>query len=61
MTEAERATVTALGLVWDMFLSLPNEHADDTTEFRHGIHALQRMVLARPARREMNGKETPSA
>ena len=55
MSEAERAIVMALAKVWDDFLGLPNEHDDDTQEFRQGIHALQRMILARPARREING------
>jgi hypothetical protein len=57
MTAAEMALVEQLGHCWNAFLSLPVEHADDTTEFRHGIHALQHMILARPGRREMNGKE----
>ena len=55
MTEAERALVMALAKVWDGFLELPEEHDDDTREFRQGVHALQRMILARPARCEING------
>jgi len=55
VTEQERALVMALAKVWDGFLELPNEHDDDTAEFRQGVHALQRMILARPARREING------
>jgi len=45
----------ALAKVWDEFLALPEEHDDDTREFRQGVHLLQRMILARPARREING------
>lgn len=55
MTDEERALVLALAKVWDNFLALPAEHDDDTQEFRQGIHFLQRMILARPARREING------
>jgi hypothetical protein len=55
MTDEERALVMSLAKAWDDFLALPVEHDDDQREFRHGIHMLQRMVLARPARREING------
>lgn len=55
MTEDERALVMALAKAWDAFRLLPNEHDDDTAEFRQGIHAVQRMILARSARREING------
>lgn len=57
MTEAEKQVVYRLGQVWNMFLLLPVEHDDDLADFRRGIHQLQEKVLARPARREMNGKE----
>lgn len=55
MTEDERALVMALAKVWDGFLLLPNEHDDDSGEFRHAIHVAQRMILARAGRREING------
>lgn len=55
MTDAERALVMALAKVWDDFLRLPEEHVDDNQEFRQGIHAVQRMILSRAARREING------
>jgi len=55
VTEQEHALVMALAKVWDEFLALPEEHDDDTREFRQGVHLLQRMILARPARREING------
>lgn len=48
----ERAVVTALWKAWNVFLRLPEEHADDTDEFRRAIHAAQEKVFARPARRE---------
>jgi len=55
MTEQERALVMMLAEAWNEFTALPIEHDDDNAEFRHGIHALQRMILARSARREING------
>jgi hypothetical protein len=39
---------------WNTFVALPREHDDDIDEFRHGIHALQNMVLSRPVRRRLN-------
>ena len=55
MTDPEHELVMALAKVWDGFLTLPVEHDDDLSEFRQGIHAVQRMILARSARREING------
>ena len=54
MTDDEKRIAILLGEVWNLFLTLPVEHADDTAEFRHGIHALQQMVMARSGRRELN-------
>lgn len=54
MTEDERAAFAALVAAWDAFMSLPIEHDDDANEFRSGIHVLQRQILSRPARREIN-------
>lgn len=57
LTADEKDIVVRLGQVWNQFLLLRDEHADDVPEFRRGIHQLQEKVLARAARREMNGKE----
>lgn len=56
MTDDERAVVLALAEAWKAFLRLPDEHRDDVDEFRRAIHAAQEKVLARPGRREMNGR-----
>lgn len=39
-------------------MELPIQHHDDNTEFRFGIHNLQRQIMARPIRR-MLAKEKP--
>lgn len=54
MTPEERAALDALTVAWNLFVALPTEHPDDTTEFRHGIHTLQRQIMARPTRRQIN-------
>lgn len=53
MTHEERAIVQMLAAAWNAYLRLPVEHADDNLHFRTAIHAAQREVLQRPARREM--------
>ena len=58
MTAAEKAVVHALGEAWNLYLTLPKEHADDDREFRQGIHQLQDKILARPARRKINKGRT---
>lgn len=50
----EEVVVSALAAVWNAFLLLPVEHADDQDEFRRLIHAAQEKVLCRPARRTIN-------
>lgn len=35
-------------------IELPSEHESDIREFQHHLHILQRQVMSRPARREMN-------
>ena len=54
MTEDEEKALHALVVAWNLFVALPVEHPDDTTEFRHGIHALQDKILSRPTRREIS-------
>lgn len=54
MTNLEKAALDRLIEAWNAFLLLPTEHADDVGEFRHGIHALQQMIMARPVRRQIN-------
>lgn len=57
MTPAERAVVDQLAAAWNAFMQLPVEHPMDQDEFCRGIHVLQDKVLARPARRTMNGEK----
>lgn len=61
MNELEQIALGHLVQAWNAFLRLPTEHADDVTEFRHGIHALQVMIMARPARRQLNNHEIAAA
>ena len=51
LTDDENTVLTKLGEAWNAFLALPEQHADDVTEFRHALHRLQEKVLARPALR----------
>lgn len=57
LTKMEQNVLDALVDAWNDFLELPVEHPDDVTEFRHGIHALQVQILARPTRRQFNKDE----
>jgi hypothetical protein len=56
MTERELELLNMLGEVWNTFLSLPQEHPDDTTQFRQNLHILQHQVMARPTRRQLNAR-----
>lgn len=56
ITPAEDAILSDIVHIWDAFLNLPKEHPDDVSDFRRGIHDLQRIILARPARRRWNAK-----
>lgn len=57
MTPDEREVFDRLVAAWNAFTRLPVEHADDNDEFRHGIHVLQRQIMARPTRRVLNAEE----
>lgn len=54
LTTEERALLDLTAQVWNAFLQLPRAHPDEQTEFRHAQHALQRIILARPAIREVS-------
>lgn len=49
----EQAVLDALAKAWNEFVGLDVLNDDDLGEFRHGIHALQNMVMARPVRVEL--------
>lgn len=57
LTAPEAGVVLALIKAWDAFVQLPVEHPDAQTEFRHGIHALQNQIFARPALRKLHELE----
>lgn len=58
LTPAEKLLVEELGLIWNRFLALPNEHPNEQPEFCQAIHLCQNMILARPGRREINPELT---
>ena len=60
LTSAEREVVDTLGTAWNQFLALERLHADELAEFRHGIHRLQHLVMARPAQRRFNHEDNPT-
>ena len=53
LTYDEMAVINTLVDAWNAFLILPDQHDDDTTEFRSGIHRLQEKVMCRPTREAM--------
>jgi len=52
----ERAVLNALAEAWNLYLALSKSHPDQDAEFRHGIHALQHQIMARPVRRMLAGE-----
>lgn len=50
----ERHIVDRLGEIWNLFVALPVEHANDLPEFCRIIHEAQEKVLSRSGRRQMN-------
>lgn len=53
MTEQETEALKPLVEAWERFLRFPVEHPDDLEEFRRAIHAAQKIILCRPARRAL--------
>jgi hypothetical protein len=51
LTPEERALVEQIGEVFNALGRLPQEHPADLTEAQIHVHALQNIVLARPAYR----------
>ena len=47
----ERAVLDKLAETWNAYLELSKARPDQDAEFRHGIHALQHQIMARPTRR----------
>lgn len=59
LNEAEGRVIQHLADAWNAYLELPVDHQDAQGEFRHGIHALQAIVFARPAVRAWNAASAP--
>ena len=57
LSAAEINIVQELANVWNQFLTLADLTSDDIHEFRHAIHAAQRLILARTGRRQIAGDE----
>jgi hypothetical protein len=53
LTPKETEVMDNLVNAWNSYVSLPIEHPDDTSEFRHAFHSLQHMILMRPTRRRI--------
>lgn len=49
LTGQERKLLQLLWSAWKEALALPVQNHDDMTEFRHGLHALQYLVMKRAA------------
>ena len=54
LTVDEKAVVEKLAEAWNMYIELPEQHPQDKLEFMHGLHDLQRIVMYRPAFRQIN-------
>lgn len=52
----ERAVIAALVEAWNLYCELSKSHPDQDDEFRHGIHALQNQIAARPTWRTLNSE-----
>ena len=61
LTDKEHATMKRLQQAWNAFIELPIDHPDEQAEFRHGIHALQNAIMARPTARLINEEINPAA
>lgn len=57
LNEAESAVLQQTAELWNAYLALPMVHPAEKSELCAKIHDLQRMILARPAMREVRGKD----
>lgn len=51
LSKEEQSLIDQLAAVYNEFIKLPGKHPSDDREFEHGVHVLQRHVMARLARR----------
>jgi hypothetical protein len=57
LSDAERALLRTIAVVWEEFLALPHDDPDEIREARRTLHELQDKILARAARRTLTAKE----
>ena len=57
LTPEEQRVLDALVEAWNLFMGLPYYHPDDRGEFRMHLHALQYLILMRPAYAALRGEE----
>ena len=57
LTPQERDLLDLSADLYNGFAALPEEHPSDAQEFVHHMHALQRIIMARPAHRELRQLE----
>lgn len=60
MTGEEMAVVERLGEAWNAFLALPAQHSSDRLDFLKAIHDAQRIIMARPAMRDLARQDAAS-
>ncbi len=60
MTVQETAIVENLGRAWNAFLALPAQHSSDRMDFLKAIHDAQRIIMARPAMRDLARRDAGS-
>ena len=58
MNDQERKVLDALVVAWNEFCGLTVEHPDDSADFRHHIHILQRQIMSRPVRRQLREEQS---
>ena len=51
-TDLEDEILTDLVKIHTKISELPDQHPDDSRDFRDSIHKLQRMIMQRPIRRD---------
>ena len=57
LTEDEERILEKLADVWNLYISLPEQHTMEQDEFCRAIHTLQNMVASRPTYRHLSEKK----
>ena len=58
LSDRERHVLDLSGDFWNAFLELRSEHPSDQTDVMFHLHAIQNIILARPAQRALRLEET---